>query len=377
MLAMRVWEEVVVGRVNFDQLEKACCRLGEAALDPAMWPEIMEEICRAAGAAGAVLLQSDVRTPDVPRTESVDEFIDNYFHEGWHDRDIRAARGVPLVLRGEPVVIDQDIISTEEMRRDIAYNECYIPNGYRWWAAVGFWSGSALWGLSIQRAPEEGPFDHKDKRILARLSPRLTEVATLATAVGRIALSSAINVLNAVQQPAIAIDRFGFVLDRNAAAEALFDQDLYVQERRLVVKDAQARGCLEQLIDRLLATPGSGTLLFEPIVIRRRGKASVIARTLPVHGAARTPFLGAQALLTFAAIERTRGMQPAMLARVFRLTPAEARLAAIIAEGFSPEGAAEKLGISTITARNQLKAIFAKTDTHRQGELIALLSRLG
>lgn len=28
----------------------------------------MEEICRAVGAEGAVLLQGDVRTPDVPRT---------------------------------------------------------------------------------------------------------------------------------------------------------------------------------------------------------------------------------------------------------------------------------------------------------------------
>jgi DNA-binding CsgD family transcriptional regulator len=34
------------------------------------------------------------------------------------------------------------------------------------------------------------------------------------------------------------------------------------------------------------------------------------------------------------------------------------------------------LGISKITARNQLKTIFSKTDTHRQSELVALLARL-
>jgi hypothetical protein len=33
----------------------------------------MEEMCAAFGAAGAPLLQSDTRTPDIPRTESVDE----------------------------------------------------------------------------------------------------------------------------------------------------------------------------------------------------------------------------------------------------------------------------------------------------------------
>ena len=36
--------------------------------------------------------------------------------------------------------------------------------------------------------------------------------------------------------------------------------------------------------------------------------------------------------------------------------------------------AAGELGLARETARNQLKAVFAKTGTHRQGELIALLA---
>jgi DNA-binding CsgD family transcriptional regulator len=47
-----------------------------------------------------------------------------------------------------------------------------------------------------------------------------------------------------------------------------------------------------------------------------------------------------------------------------------------MAEGLSPERAAEELKIARGTARNHLKAVFAKTATHRQGELVALLSRL-
>jgi DNA-binding CsgD family transcriptional regulator len=65
-----------------------------------------------------------------------------------------------------------------------------------------------------------------------------------------------------------------------------------------------------------------------------------------------------------------------LLSKAFGLTPPESRLASVIAKGLNPEQAADELGVSTITARNQLKAIFAKTDTHRQGELIALLTRL-
>jgi DNA-binding CsgD family transcriptional regulator len=41
----------------------------------------------------------------------------------------------------------------------------------------------------------------------------------------------------------------------------------------------------------------------------------------------------------------------------------------------SIETAADNLGVAYETARNMLKSIFQKTDTHRQGELVALLAR--
>jgi DNA-binding CsgD family transcriptional regulator len=97
---------------------------------------------------------------------------------------------------------------------------------------------------------------------------------------------------------------------------------------------------------------------------------------LPVHGAARTPFLGARALLTLTAIEPRAAPKPAVLSKAFGLTPAEARVASIVAEGLNPERAAEVLGISRTTARNRLQAIFAKTGTHRQSELVARFSSI-
>jgi DNA-binding CsgD family transcriptional regulator len=51
-------------------------------------------------------------------------------------------------------------------------------------------------------------------------------------------------------------------------------------------------------------------------------------------------------------------------------------LAALIASGLLLEDAAQKLEIARETARNQLKAIFAKTGTHRQSELVGLVMRM-
>jgi DNA-binding CsgD family transcriptional regulator len=60
------------------------------------------------------------------------------------------------------------------------------------------------------------------------------------------------------------------------------------------------------------------------------------------------------------------------LKRMFELTAAEARVAALIAEGVQVAEVAETLNISIHTVRTQLKNIFAKTGVGRQNELVRL-----
>jgi DNA-binding CsgD family transcriptional regulator len=66
----------------------------------------------------------------------------------------------------------------------------------------------------------------------------------------------------------------------------------------------------------------------------------------------------------------------ASLKTLFDLTPAEARLAQLLACGDSIEEVAQTLQIKMTTARTQLAAIFGKTETRRQAKLVAILSRV-
>ena len=111
------------GELDMRALARAADRLGEAALDPTQWPDLLEALSRATGSMGAALLQSDVRTADIPRTRSVDELFADYFAEGWHQHDLRAERGVPLLLRGQSVVTEEDIVTPDEMRLLPFYRE--------------------------------------------------------------------------------------------------------------------------------------------------------------------------------------------------------------------------------------------------------------
>lgn len=60
------------------------------------------------------------------------------------------------------------------------------------------------------------------------------------------------------------------------------------------------------------------------------------------------------------------------LASLYRLTPKEAQLSALLMRGKSLDDAALFLHVKKDTVRKQLQAIFAKTNTSRQGDLIRL-----
>jgi DNA-binding CsgD family transcriptional regulator len=62
-------------------------------------------------------------------------------------------------------------------------------------------------------------------------------------------------------------------------------------------------------------------------------------------------------------------------ARLFGLTPAEARLCELLAEGMSLDRIAEATRVSKGTARQRLKSVFQKTSCHRQGQLVGLIAR--
>jgi DNA-binding CsgD family transcriptional regulator len=82
------------------------------------------------------------------------------------------------------------------------------------------------------------------------------------------------------------------------------------------------------------------------------------------------------AVVVFVDIRTALQPTPATLQRMFGLTLAESKLAAGMAAGHTPKEMAEQLSVSMSTVRSQLGAIFGKTQTHRQAELVSLLARI-
>ena len=82
------------------------------------------------------------------------------------------------------------------------------------------------------------------------------------------------------------------------------------------------------------------------------------------------------ALLIISNLTERQKIDLTLTQTLFGLTPAEIRLSQAMLDGNDLQSYADKSMLSVLTVRNQLKSIFSKTSTSRQGELIALLARV-
>ena len=150
-------------------------------------------------------------------------------------------------------------------------------------------------------------------------------------------------------------------------------------ERRLLTAFAEVRGqcSVPNIASRPGRQPGKGI----PLAIDRGDDRSPYRATVfPVRCDHAIGDLTRGAVVIMFVEDPDRDAEPGAayhFSRAFQLTPAEARLAVHLGSGASLTEAAEAFGVTHNTVRAQLRAIFDKTDTHRQADLVRLLQSIG
>jgi DNA-binding CsgD family transcriptional regulator len=186
-----------------------------------------------------------------------------------------------------------------------------------------------------------------------------------------------VDVLELIDRPAFVLDIAGRVTLLNPLAEALLRNDFMLSHGVLRAVGRDNDAALQRLVSAVLAPPFPSSAAEEqPVAVHRSGRRPLIVRALPTIGLLADVFAHTRALLLVDDLEGAPTPSADTLPSVFGLTKTEARLAGSLAVSHDLAQAAEALEISTGTARNHLKAIFAKTETHRQSELISLIHRI-
>ena len=176
--------------------------------------------------------------------------------------------------------------------------------------------------------------------------------------------------LDLLGRAAILIDRSGIVRDVTPAALALLGAELGLIEGRLVAADPATAARLDAAIAGAAA---GNTVSGETVAVGRAGRRPLVLRILS-WAPAETGGVAAVVLVTD--LDERPMVGEERLRAAFRLSPGEARLAALIGSGLSPRVAAGHLHVTEETARTLLKRVFAKTGVSRQSELAVLLTRL-
>jgi DNA-binding CsgD family transcriptional regulator len=168
----------------------------------------------------------------------------------------------------------------------------------------------------------------------------------------------------------------GDVVYRNRQAAALLAAGhcgLRISGGALSATSARVREALHEAITLACnALQASGLCLPEPGAPPERWLRIACA---PIH------FGGAPRRATCAAVwivSTSASSLPGdeLLAALFSLSPAEARLARAVLTGCTAAEYARRAGVRVATIRSQLHSIFVKTGVHRQAELVALLAKV-
>lgn len=177
------------------------------------------------------------------------------------------------------------------------------------------------------------------------------------------------DILRLVAIGLVLCDRSGQVIYANAAAEQWTSGEgaLELRQGRIAARRPDLRRSLEGALQAAaVGQPRRPTALALP-----RGGGDPVPDVVTV-----LPFAGAPcALMVFGGRDWDAGRGDLAM-RAIGLTPAERRLVGHLCRGRTLDEAAGEADVTISTARTYLKRVFAKTGTHRQGELVALLASL-
>ncbi len=360
---------------HLGELENLIERFYEAAVQPDLWRTVLHGASDVFGAEGAALLAWPYGPDGAVWSEGLDGIAETFFGEGWHTRNVRISRAMPI-RHTKPVLTESDVFTPEELDR-LPFNAEFInPHGFRWAAGGFIGPSSALTAFTFERKAKAGPFVPQEIRALETFYPHMRRAAEVAA---RLAGARDGGMLDAFEKMGCAAILFSF-LGRvhlvNERARRYLGRGIQIQNGQLTACHKDANDSLQRLLASLLdPSKGDSSAQAFAVIPRPEGRA-LFACGMPIVRSATDIFGHSKAILILADPDENACPPEMILRQGFKLTPAEARLAMALAQGCKLDDYAARHAVRVGTVRSQLKAVMAKTSTHRQAELVSLLAQL-
>ncbi|MGA7156577.1 MAG: hypothetical protein WBY53_07010 [Acidobacteriaceae bacterium] len=388
-----------------DTITRLVGRIYDAAASPALWPEFLQDMRETANADMAYVLAVDAgQRCDLSIRLGFDEStIDDYQRHYLSNDTILNAFIKAKGEDGGGVVKTDYFIPTAQLPCSKIFNDFIAHDGVAHHCAATFSElklGSDA-GVCLMRTEHRGRFPEETVALLAILAPHIKRAINLHQSLETARIDGAFlrQSIEAVDLAIISVNGKGEILNITAAAQKILDtcDGLKLGSMHICARvSGEGRRLLELI--RGAASTGAGTTNGETVhrSIRVATQASDSAQRAAVRGGAMlisrrppkrplqlvvTPFHPSNtslderpsALVFLSDPDAIPASRSSILRTLYGLTPMECRLADLLAAGNELCVAADSLKISTQTARFHLKAIFQKTLTNRQTDLVRLI----
>lgn len=356
------------------------------------WHAFLEDVCGAMNGSGASFISLNLQSvhhASVAMTVRTDPAALRAYHDHWGAFDPWACSPRLSELGSEGVIIGDGLISHVQFRRTAFYADFGRPYDIVRCIAGMIESGPQVFSvISINGTERRGAFGAAESALLNALMPHLRRALQLHR---RLVSAETIShdlagAIDRARHAVLLVTAAGRVTFMNSAAERLVaTRDvLTVDGGELRAAGADDTARLRSLLADAAATSmGRGVGAGGALALGRpSGRRPLMAFVSPLPGRKVLFPTSDPATAMVVVTDPERGEIPDadVLGTLLGLTPAEAKLTRLLAEGFTIKDAAAGLDLRTETVRTRVKTIFEKTSTHSQAALgrlaLSLTTRL-
>lgn len=349
----------------------------DGVLCPDAWQTWLDRLVEGFSSCSAMLILQHRRTLAVGSAVCTGGWMIEYAEEyarDFHDKDVWIL-GVKEKPRGS-FYPSQAVFPQQELHKTAFYNDMcrkvnveHVVGGLFW--TEGDWEIL----LGVHRTRKQGEFNEAEVAWLNRFAPHLRRAVHLGRTLDA-AQGTLESALARMPVACVLVNRAQMIIASNDAAQNLIagHPGLAIRQDRLVVKSTAIAQRLDALIAdgfRTLSTSqGDGGGL---VTLPGQEQAPIVISVTPFrrgihvwhqHG-------GDTVAVLFYDPAQRRMANGEILQAMYGLTPAEARVAVLLSQGYITTEIADALKISVNGVKYHLKAIFGKTGVSRQSELVS------
>jgi len=358
-----------------------------AGIEPEEFPALLRGLAEAfsAEAANCNVLDARLENANLCATHGIaPEHVRSYAEyfgerDEWRLGARRHGMSPAVVYRGPQLVTDAALARSEFHADYLARLDLFHWCGAR----IARWEGGEA-VISLQRARRRGPFSTEEVRRLQQLVPHLARAVRLSRTLADVRREAAAWRGLADGDPVgflLVEGATGRLVSANPRGEALLRDGsaLTVREGRVAARRPGDDARLAALLAAAAGRDDTGAASAEShLAIPRPDSPRPLLVTLvarPLPEAALAPASVRLVALQVVDPDLRIPVPESLLRHWLGLTPSEARLARLLADGEPLARAADALRLTQGSARQYLKRIFRKTGCHRQSELVrAILS---